>query len=350
MTSYIYCRVSTRAQGDGVSLEAQESVCRDKVSADGGRLAGVVFETASGYLSGMRNKLVRKELKKVFQPSQKQLHSLLTTAAKNSKIYFYHADRLSRNLENLQEFQLLAAKKNLTFVVGNGDEWLTWRNGDDDSDLVRLVRQGENESKRIGARVRANWEFVYSHLQKIGLNGVPYSGGRPSLGKKIVEIDIHGKKVKVVVDDEEYSEAAFHQAVRDMYDEIVRLNPDYTEMEAIKETRRCAKEQKIKPGRPYRIDQIMDIVKPRKLSFSPPHQKKSSPQKFCTKRQEISVIKSILLNTEKPVLRPKSSRKISKEASALSKEKQYSFYDALNMISKMLDQMKLEKNDGSSSE
>ena len=181
---FVYCRVSTKEQGRGVSLDVQEEVCRAKIIEDGGSLSGVVFETVSAFQSGMKNVKVRGKIVPTFKPQQKALFELLKSAPKGSKIYFYHADRLSRSLINLEQFQLLAANRNITFVMGIGeDEWTEWKNGEDDSVMMRFVRQGENESKRTGQRVLSYHRFVGTMLKRYP--GVqPYFGGTVPFGMK----------------------------------------------------------------------------------------------------------------------------------------------------------------------
>jgi len=165
-TCVIYCRVSTsnQANGNSVSLEAQESLSKKMAK-----------------LKGYRIKSTHKEVKSAYSSSMKSLKEILTSN-RNTHILLYDVSRFCRNVSNGIAMLNLALSKNNTLVFVHDKLVINKTNKTEKMQkLVDLLEQSENESRRIGSRIKTAQKYLRDQGK--------YAGGAIPFGHKVLKTD-----------------------------------------------------------------------------------------------------------------------------------------------------------------
>jgi DNA invertase Pin-like site-specific DNA recombinase len=163
-TCIIYCRVSTskQAEGQSVSLEAQEMMSKKWAHS-----------------KKLRVKKVCKEVKSAYNSSLKSLKDICTST-KNTHILLYDVSRFCRNVSNGIIMLNLALSKNNTLVFVFDKLTINSKNKNQKLDqFTKLLTQAESESKKIGDRLKT----VKQYLNEQG----KYSGGYIPYGYSVIK-------------------------------------------------------------------------------------------------------------------------------------------------------------------
>lgn len=153
--AYIYCRVSSVRQIDGVSMEVQEDVLTKTVKTLGLNVLHIQKVISSAYTS------IPKEFEMYYKIS-------------NKKLFVYSVDRYSRNVE----YGLESARK----LIKNGNTIYFYKermmlskndNADKWDKFTKHLKEAESESDKISERVRAGKRKALE-LGRFAGGNVPY--------------------------------------------------------------------------------------------------------------------------------------------------------------------------------
>ncbi len=172
----IYCRISSMAQKEGVSLAVQEQVCLDYCKKNGWQVIHIVREITSA--TDTKN--------------QKLLLSIVESYGEDKiprKLIVYNISRFSRNVSKGLELARKMRENNLHLV--SSMEMIDVSTASGEFNLTNLLNAAEFESKLIGKRVK-------DALEKLKKEG--HQLGRAPFGSKVEKIE---DKRKFVVEEKE---------------------------------------------------------------------------------------------------------------------------------------------------
>jgi DNA invertase Pin-like site-specific DNA recombinase len=151
----IYCRVSTKNQTFGTSLESQKLFCQEYCSKNNLNIKLIINETNSA--KSMNN--------------QEELNNFLEFN-EDIILIVYEPSRLSRNLKDFVKFVDTCNKKNITIHFVHDD--LVSSNSSDFKKILSGIVDGETESKNIGLRVKRS--IKYRKLKGTYKSSIPKYG------------------------------------------------------------------------------------------------------------------------------------------------------------------------------
>jgi DNA invertase Pin-like site-specific DNA recombinase len=173
----IYCRVSTKNQSFGTSLESQQLFCQEYCLKNNINIKSVINETNSA-------KLMSKQI---------QLNNFLDSN-KNINLIVYEPSRLSRNFKDSIQFADTCSKKNIIihFVQDN----LVSSNSSDLKKILSGIIDGETESKNIGLRVKRS--IIYRKMKGTYKPSISKYGYKYIKQKSQVYTVINCKEQKII--------------------------------------------------------------------------------------------------------------------------------------------------------
>jgi DNA invertase Pin-like site-specific DNA recombinase len=151
----IYCRVSTKNQTFGTSIDSQKTYCQDYCSQNNLNIKSIIIESKSA-----------KSMN-----TQKQLN-IFIGANKNINLVVYEPTRLSRNLKDFIQFNDNCNKQNIKVHCVN--DCLVSSNNLDFKEILSRIVDGEIESKNIGIRVKRS--INYRKLKGTYKSSIPTYG------------------------------------------------------------------------------------------------------------------------------------------------------------------------------
>lgn len=154
---FIYCRISSKNQKDGVSLDMQEDICKERATNMGLEIVDVYEEIGSA-----------------FKGEQKTLKYLIKEMLVGSNLLVYRVDRFSRNLENAIKLMKLLKEKNIKLISATETFDLETASGKKYFNTLLVEAQGESD--RISERVTSSIRYIKFKGGHIG---------KPPLGFKI---------------------------------------------------------------------------------------------------------------------------------------------------------------------
>ena len=140
LDAIIYCRVSTKNQTFGTSLESQKIFCQEYCSNNNLNIKSIINETNSAKLMDKQ-----QELKKMLY------------LYKNINLIIYEPSRLSRNLRDFVQF--IEQCKELNITIHFVQDKLVSSNNADFKKILSGIVDGETESKNIGMRIKRSINF-----------------------------------------------------------------------------------------------------------------------------------------------------------------------------------------------
>lgn len=166
----IYCRVSTKNQTFGTSLESQQQLCQEYCSENNLNVSSVVNEINSA--KNMKNQIELTNILKSYN---------------NITLVVYEPSRLSRNLKDFVEFTEECKKQNITihFVQDNLDS----SNTIDFKKILSGVVDGQTESINLSLRVKrsiTHRKLTGNYHPSVAPYGYKYSKERIMGGYKTV--------------------------------------------------------------------------------------------------------------------------------------------------------------------
>jgi DNA invertase Pin-like site-specific DNA recombinase len=176
----IYCRVSTKNQTFGTSLESQKSFCQEYCSKNNLTIISVVNEINSA-----------KNMDK-----QVELNDLLELK-ENFILVVYKPSRLSRNLKDFVHFNEKCKQKNVTiqFVQDNLDSSVN----SDFKKIISGVIDGQTESINLGLRVKRSISFrklTGNYQPSVAPYGYKYSKEKTMRGyKSVSRVNLQEKNI-----------------------------------------------------------------------------------------------------------------------------------------------------------
>jgi DNA invertase Pin-like site-specific DNA recombinase len=154
-SAIVYCRVSTKTQVFGTSLESQKLFCQEYCSNNNLNIKSIISESNSA-----------KSMNK-----QVELNNLLKLN-ENINLVVYEPSRLSRNLSDFVNFIDQCKERNITIHFVH--EELVSSNSSDLKKILSEIVDGETESKNIGMRVKRS--IKYRKLQGTYKSSIPKYG------------------------------------------------------------------------------------------------------------------------------------------------------------------------------
>ena len=161
----IYCRVSSAAQKEGVSLDVQEQVCIEYCQRQGWKVSLIIKETASATDT--------KKQKQLLKAIQDHKAEKVTT-----KLIVYNISRFSRNVSKGLDLARQMRDQNLHLV--SSMEMIDVSSAFGEYNLTNLLNSAEFESKLIGKRVKDALDKKKSDGHQIG---------KPPYGSRVEKID-----------------------------------------------------------------------------------------------------------------------------------------------------------------
>lgn len=151
----IYCRVSTKNQTFGTSIESQKTYCQDYCSQNNLNIKSIIIEYKSA-----------KSMN-----TQKQLN-IFIGSNKNINLVVCEPTRLSRNLKDFIQFNDNCNKQNIKVHCVN--DCLVSSNNLDFKEILSRIVDGETESKNISIRVKRS--INYRKLKGTYKSSIPTYG------------------------------------------------------------------------------------------------------------------------------------------------------------------------------
>lgn len=169
MSSIIYCRVSTKLQNQGVSLDAQEAACVSFCDKNGWYVIKVVREVANASKRNTQRKL--SELIDKIETGELQADYLVV----------FSVSRFSRNVEwGLGKLRIL---HNNGVQLKSVTESLDASLSDGLFEITTLLNNAEYESRVISERIKSTINYK---------KGLGFKFGRAPFGKKVTTADSNG--------------------------------------------------------------------------------------------------------------------------------------------------------------
>jgi DNA invertase Pin-like site-specific DNA recombinase len=160
---FVYCRISSKTQEDGNSLQSQKEQILNYIKNKFG------FDNDGIHIA------VINEICSAYKSTPIILDNLYKNCKKGNKIFCYSVDRLCRRLDDISKLEKLSDKEIDIYSVR---ENLHYNNDINKSSFISEILKGNQESKTISKRINTSIQFRRNR-------GDDYFGGCPPFGKKI---------------------------------------------------------------------------------------------------------------------------------------------------------------------